>query len=170
MFRLHLFTRICLLKLVPSVKCPFLLFTQVWPLLQQPMGDPALADTCEKPEQNKKKQERKRKVLLYQTYLSGLSTDKKWCLTKPGNLWCFNSRKSRVEASLIHLKLPEFLPGVVFNLTQGTPWNNLHNQPKSKEGKNWEAKAITNLNCPYLPWFLNFICEMGTSPLPHYYI
>lgn len=45
---MNLFTRICLLKLVPSVKCPFLLFTQVRPLLQQPMGDPALTDTWRK--------------------------------------------------------------------------------------------------------------------------
>lgn len=160
MFGLHLFTRICLLKLVPSVKCPFLLFTQVRPLLQQPMGDPALTDTCEKPEQNKNKE----KSSSLPNILSGLSTDKRWCLTKPRNLWCFNPRKSRAEASLPHPKLPELLPGVM--LIQGTPWN-LHNQPPSKEGKNWEAKAVTDLNCPQLPWSLKFfICETGTSPFP----
>lgn len=65
MFRLYLFTRICLLKLVPSVKCPFLLFTQVRPLLQQPMGDPALTDTCKNTEQNKKKTERGRENLFF---------------------------------------------------------------------------------------------------------
>lgn len=61
MFRLYLFTRICLLKLVPSVKRPFLLFTQVRPLLQQPMGDPALTDTCKKTNQKKTKKKRERK-------------------------------------------------------------------------------------------------------------
>lgn len=69
MFRLYLFTRICLLKLVPSVKCPFLLFTQVRPLLQQPMGDPALTDTCKNTEQNKKKdRKRKRKLVLFKKF------------------------------------------------------------------------------------------------------
>lgn len=58
MFRLYLFTGICLLELVPSVKCPFLLFAQVRPLLQQPMGDPALADTCENIQNKAKKEEK----------------------------------------------------------------------------------------------------------------
>jgi len=61
MFRLYLFTRICLLKLVPSVKCPFLLFTQVRPLLQQPMGDPALTDTCKKTKENKTEKKKRQK-------------------------------------------------------------------------------------------------------------
>jgi hypothetical protein len=38
-------TRVCLLKLIPTVKCSFLLFTQVWSLLQQPVRDSALTDT-----------------------------------------------------------------------------------------------------------------------------
>lgn len=40
-----IFTRVCLLQLIPSVKRPFLLLTQVWSLLQQPVRDPALTDT-----------------------------------------------------------------------------------------------------------------------------
>ena len=39
------FTWVGLLQQIPAVEGPFLLVTQVWPLLHQPVGDPALTNS-----------------------------------------------------------------------------------------------------------------------------
>lgn len=90
MFRLYLFTRICLLELVPSVKCPFLLFTQVWPLLQQPMGDPALTDPCEK-----RRTKQTNKLSMVYILMKGV------VLQSPGTHNVLITGKVRVQASLL---------------------------------------------------------------------